>query len=134
MSRPEPSVSSSVTEGLRVIVRSVYVPERSLPIANRYVFVCSVRIENEGLQAAQVRSQHWTITSSTGDAAQVRAEGVGGKRPLLRPGEHFEYTCDCILQTPSGELRGSYVMQRANGRGFDAPIAPFRLAPPYSVN
>jgi ApaG protein len=134
MSRPEPSVSSAVTEGMRVIVRSVFAPERSLPMANRYVFVCSIRIENEGAQSAQVRSQHWAVTSFTGKVAHVRTLGLAGKQPVLRPGEHFEYSCDCILQTPTGELRGSYQMQRANGRGFDAIMAPFRLAPPYSMN
>ena len=115
-------------------MRCGYLPERSLPLANRYVFVCSVRIENEGLQAAQVRSHHWIITSSMGNVAHLHRVGVAGKQPLLRPGEHFEYSTQCVLTTPSGELRGTYLLQRPNGHAVEAIISPFKLAPLYSVN
>src|SRR5271165_7085203 len=101
MSRSEPSVSSSVTEGVRVIVRGGYLPARSLPLVRRYVFVCSVRIGNEGVQAAQLCSHHWIITSSTGHVAHLRGIGVAGKQPVLRPGEDFEYSSQCVLATPS---------------------------------
>jgi ApaG protein len=134
MSRSAPSVSSSVTEGVRVIVRCGYLPQRSFPLVNRYVFVCSVRIENEGVQDAQLRSHHWIITSSMGDVAHLRGVGVAGKQPVLRPGEHFEYSSQCVLTTPSGELRGTYLLQRPNGHPVEAIISPFKLAPPYSVN
>jgi len=115
-------------------MRCGYLPERSLPLANRYVFVCSVRIENEGLQAAQVRSHHWIITSSMGNVAHLHRVGVAGKQPLLRPGEHFEYSTQCVLTTPSGELRGTFLLQRPNGHAVEAIISPFKLAPLHSVN
>jgi ApaG protein len=52
----------------------------------------------------------------------------------LRPGEHFEYTSGCVLQTPRGEMRGTYQMHRPDGREFDATIATFLLLLPYSLN
>ena len=55
-------------------------------------------------------------------------------QPHLRPGEHFEYTSGCVLQTPRGEMRGTYQMYRPDGRMFDAAIAPFLLALPHSLN
>jgi ApaG protein len=126
--------STSITEGIRVIVRSRYVPERSLPTAKMFVFEYTVRIANEGTQAAQLQSRHWLITDGTGRVAEVMGPGVAGEHPRLRPGEHFEYTSSCVLETAHGEMRGSYRMHRPNGRAFEAAIAPFALAMPHSLN
>jgi len=126
--------STAVTEGIRVQVRSEYVPDQSVPSAKRYVFAYTVRIANEGAEPAQLKTRHWIITDGNGKVEEVRGPGVVGQTPLLRPGEHFEYTSGCVLQTPRGEMRGSYQMTRPDGRGFDAMIASFLLALPYSLN
>jgi ApaG protein len=126
--------SSAVTEGIRVNVRSQYVAEQSVPLAHRYVFAYTVRIANEGAEPAQLRTRHWIITDGSGKVEEVKGPGVVGQTPYLRPGEHFEYTSGCVLQTPRGEMRGSYQMYRPDGRTFDAMIAPFLLALPHSLN
>ncbi len=126
--------SSAVTEGIRVNVRSQYVAEQSVPAAHRYVFAYTVRIANEGAEPAQLRTRHWIITDGTGKVEEVKGPGVVGQTPYLRPGEHFEYTSGCVLQTPRGEMRGTYQMHRPDGRVFDAMIAPFLLALPHSLN
>jgi ApaG protein len=126
--------SSAVTEGIRVHVRSHYVADQSLPLAQRYVFAYTVRIANEGLEPAQLRTRHWIITDAQGKIEEVKGPGVVGQTPYLRPGEHFEYTSGCVLQTTRGEMRGSYQMVRPDGRMFDAMIAPFLLALPHSLN
>jgi ApaG protein len=126
--------STAITEGIRIIVRSHYVPELSLPAAKRFVFGYTVRIGNEGAQAAKLDSRHWLITDARGRVAEVRGPGVVGEQPHLRPGGHFEYTSSCVLETARGEMRGSYRMVRANGRTFEAAIAPFLLAMPHSLN
>jgi ApaG protein len=133
---PERAVetSSAVTEGIRVNVRSQYVAEQSVPLAHRYVFAYTVRIANEGPEPAQLRTRHWIITDGAGKVEEVKGPGVVGQTPYLRPGEHFEYTSGCVLQTPRGEMRGSYQMVRPDGRMFDAMIAPFLLALPHSLN
>lgn len=115
-------------------VESVYVPEQSSPRTHRYVFAYTVRIANEGSQPAQLRSRHWVITDGDGKVEEVRGPGVVGQQPNLRPGEHFEYTSGCVLPTPRGEMRGTYQMFRPDGASFDASIAPFALALPYSLN
>jgi ApaG protein len=126
--------SVSVTDGIRVSVEAQYVPEQSAPRSRRYVFAYTVRIDNEGTQAAQLRSRHWIITDGNGRVEEVRGPGVVGQQPLLRPGEHFEYTSGCVLQTPRGQMRGTYQMHRGDGSSFDATIAPFELLLPYSLN
>jgi ApaG protein len=134
MSEPATPTSTTVTEGIRVVVRSAYLAEQSLPLANRYVFAYTVRIANEGTEAAQLRTRHWIITDGSGKVEEVRGPGVVGQEPYLEPGEHFEYTSGCVLPTPRGQMRGTYQMHRANGRVFDAVIAPFLLALPHSLN
>jgi ApaG protein len=126
--------SSAVTEGIRVSVRSAYVVDQSVPLARRYVFSYTVRISNEGAEPAQLRTRHWVITDGGGKVEEVRGPGVVGHQPFLRPGEHFDYTSGCVLETPRGEMRGTYQMHRSDGRVFDAVIAPFLLALPHSLN
>jgi ApaG protein len=126
--------SSAVTEGIRVSVRSAYVADQSVPLAKRYVFSYTVRISNEGDEPAQLRTRHWIITDGTGKVEEVRGPGVVGRQPMLKPGEHFDYTSGCVLETPRGEMRGTYQMHRPDGRMFDAIIAPFQLALPHSLN
>jgi ApaG protein len=128
------SSSSAVTEGIRVNVRSAYVADQSVPAAKRYVFSYTVRISNEGDEPAQLRTRHWIITDGSGKVDEVRGPGVVGRQPMLKPGEHFDYTSGAVLETPRGEMRGTYQMYRPDGRMFDAVIAPFLLALPHSLN
>ncbi|MFO0679248.1 MAG: Co2+/Mg2+ efflux protein ApaG [Polyangiaceae bacterium] len=134
MHAPTFGLSTAVTEGIRVSVKAVYVPEQSAPRAQRYVFAYTVRIANEGAATAQLRSRHWIITDGVGKVEEVRGPGVVGKQPTLKPGEQFEYTSGCVLATPRGEMRGTYQMFRGDGSSFDATIAPFSLALPHSLN
>ena len=126
--------SSAVTGGVRIAVRSRYVPEQSSPRARRYVFEYTVDIRNEGTDTVQLKTRHWVITNSEGKVVEVRGDGVVGEQPVLVPGGQFQYTSGAVLETSSGEMHGSYQMVRQNGQTFDAMIAPFVLGLPYSLN
>jgi ApaG protein len=128
------STSTAITQGIRVTVSTVYVPSQSSPAAHRYVFAYTIRIANEGTEAAKLESRHWVITHASGRVEEVRGPGVVGHQPALKPGEHFEYTSGCVLETPRGSMRGTYQMVRPDGRAFDADIAQFELAMPHSLN
>jgi ApaG protein len=134
MSERAEEVSTAITEGIRVSVKSEYLADQSVPAAKRYVFAYTVRIENEGSEPAQLRTRHWIITDGNGKVEEVRGPGVVGQTPYLRPGERFEYTSGCVLQTSRGDMRGTYQMHRPDGREFDATIARFVLALPHSLN
>ncbi len=127
-------MSTAITEGIRVNVSTVYVPSQSSPAEKRYVFAYTIRITNEGTETAQLRTRHWIIKHGNGKVEEVRGPGVVGQQPTLRPTEHFEYTSGCVLETPRGTMQGTYQMHRPDGRMFDAEIAPFLLALPYSLN
>ena len=127
-------MSNAITNGIRVSVSSNYIPAQSAPKARRYVFAYTVRIANEGTEAAQLKSRHWIITDGNGKVEEVRGPGVVGEQPMLKPGDNFEYTSGCVLETPRGSMEGTYQMVRADGSEFDATIAPFALMLPYSLN
>ncbi len=128
------AVSMATSEGIKVNVRAVYVPEQSSPRVRRYVFAYTVQIANEGEVPAQLKSRHWVITDGDGRVEEVRGPGVVGQQPFLNPGDQFEYTSGCVLTTPRGEMHGSYQLQRPDGTSFEASIAVFSLTLPYSLN
>jgi len=127
-------VSDTTTRGVRVEVRSAYVPERSDPRQRHYFFAYLVRISNVGPETVQLVSREWVITDADGQVERVQGPGVVGEQPILEPGESFEYSSFCPLPTPIGSMHGTYQMVSATGNRFDAVIAPFSLAVPTAIN
>jgi ApaG protein len=127
-------MSSAMTRGILVTVRSQYIPEKSSASARQFAYAYTVNIANRGTVAAQLETRHWIITDSEGDVQEVRGEGVVGAQPVLQPGEEFENTSWCMIATPAGSMRGSYQMVTADGDRFDAEIAPFRLTQSNLLN
>lgn len=126
--------SEATTNGVRVQVVARYSPERSQPAGNKWVFLYTVTISNEGTEPVQLLTRHWIITDGTGQVEEVRGPGVVGKQPTLAPGETFEYTSGCPLASSFGIMEGTYQMMTADGERFDARIAPFTLSEPYTVH
>jgi ApaG protein len=107
-----------------------YIAEQSDPANDSYVFAYAITIENVGTVPAQLIARHWIITDAVGEVQEVRGLGVVGRQPLLQPGEKFEYTSGCQLETPVGTMRGSYQMTAVDGKQFEAVIPEFTLAVP----
>ena len=128
------SQSVAVTRGIRVEVNAEYVAERSRPADSHWFFAYHIRISNEGAEAVKLVSRHWIITDAHGEEEEVRGPGVVGAHPELEPGEQFEYTSFCPLETSFGSMRGTYQMVTRTGEPFDVEIAAFALVEPYSVN
>ena len=124
----------TTTRGIRIQVRSEYVPERSSPRENSYLFQYHVRISNVGSETAQLISREWIITNAEGEVERIKGAGVIGEQPVLHPGGSFDYTSYCPLKTAVGSMQGSYQMITSSGERFDALIAPFTLAVPNALN
>lgn len=107
-----------------------FIPEQSNPDDDNYVFAYTITISNVGELPAQLVARHWIITDANNEVQEVRGLGVVGQQPLLKPGESFEYTSGCTLQTPVGTMKGSYQMLGEDGSRFDAEIPEFVLAIP----
>jgi ApaG protein len=116
-----------LTDGIRITVRPVYLPERSNALKQQYVFAYFVRIENIGTLTAQLRSRRWRIYDSTGEETVVEGEGVVGEQPTLSRGQLHEYQSFCVLKSPSGHMEGEYFFRRDDGTTFAAEIPRFQL-------
>jgi len=125
--------SEATTRGVRVHVRSRYVPDHSTP-PERWIFTYTVEITNTGEETVQLLSRHWVITDAHGHVEEVRGPGVVGAQPVLAPGETFEYTSFCPLPTAFGTMHGTYQMVTEDGETFEAEVGAFHLSTPYAVN
>ena len=126
--------SEAITAGVRGKVRSVYLAGHSDPVHDHWMHAYEITLANEGTHPAQLMSRHWIITNSHGVQDHVRGGGVVGETPRLQPGETFQYTSGCPLDTPMGTMHGSFRMVRDDGTLFDVEVAPFTLAEPFAVN
>lgn len=118
------------THAIAVSALPRFIADQSDPDSERYVFAYTITLENTGAVAAQLISRHWFITDGNANVQEVRGLGVVGEQPWLRPGEKYEYTSGCQLDTPVGVMHGSYQMVAEDGTAFEAEIPAFTLAMP----
>ena len=119
------------TRRIRVAVKPAYLDDQSDPEDDRYVWSYTVTIENRGAEPVQLLSRYWSIVDGTGRIQEVRGPGVVGAQPVIAPGESFQYTSGCPLETASGTMSGRYQMMSASGESFEAEIPAFLLESPY---
>jgi ApaG protein len=109
-------------------VATRFLPEQSDPAQSRYAFAYTIVIHNSGDVPAQLIARHWHITDSSGRTQEVRGLGVVGEQPLLRPGEHHEYSSWVQIATPRGQMRGTYFCVTDEAEFFEAPVPTFELS------
>jgi ApaG protein len=127
------TTSEAVTRDLRVSVRARYSAQNSDPNAQQWVFLYTITISNESAFRVQLLTRHWIITDANGEIEEVKGPGVVGKQPILEPGQSFEYTSACPLETPFGSMHGTYQMQGPHNETFDIEIAGFALRMPGTM-
>jgi ApaG protein len=115
---------------IKVTAQSFFLPDHSDEENDQYVFAYTIRIENTGQVPAQVISRHWIITDADNQVQEVRGMGVVGEQPVLKPGQHFEYTSGSSINTIVGTMRGTYQMVAEDGTKFDAVVPEFSLSVP----
>jgi ApaG protein len=107
-----------------------YLPEQSQPPEGPYAFAYTVSIRNTGDITAQLVARHWIVTDADGHVEEVRGLAVVGHQPLLKPGDHFEYTSWTRIATPHGQMRGTFLCMTEEAHPFDAPVPEFQLVFP----
>ena len=125
---------NEVTRAIKISVDPFFLEEQSEPDEFHYVWAYRVTIENQGKETVQLMRRHWHITDGTGRHHEVRGEGVVGEKPVLEPGEVFEYTSGAPLSTPSGFMVGTYQMANAEGKLFSVSIPAFSLDSPHDIS
>ncbi len=118
---------SETTNDIEITVTPVFVPEQSNPAQEQFLFAYHVQIRNAGSDRVQLLSRHWVITDGHQRVQEVEGDGVVGKQPVLGPGESFSYTSACPLTTPTGNMRGTYLMTSGRGHQFRVKIPLFFL-------
>ena len=117
----------AVTRNIEVVVTPRFIADKSSPENNYFFWAYTIAITNNGPDTVQLKTRHWRITDAGGRRQEVRGPGVVGEEPVLKAGEHFEYTSGVPLQTPSGFMVGSYGMVSSGGEHFDIEVPAFSL-------
>ncbi|MBB3944662.1 ApaG protein [Rhizobium skierniewicense] len=120
----------AVTRDIEVTVDPYYLEEQSDPDDSRYVWGYTVVISNLSNVAVTLVSRYWNITDETGQVDEVSGPGVIGEQPQLKPGDTYEYSSGCPLDTPSGMMFGHYEMKADTGEVFNVAIPAFSLDSP----
>ncbi len=119
---------------IKVQVHSKYIPEQSLPDANRYLFAYMITIKNLSNQTVQLQSRRWLITDANGKQLTIEGDGVVGQQPFIPSNDEYTYSSGTAIETPVGVMQGQYMMLDEKGNQFIAEIDPFRLAIPNILN
>lgn len=121
------------TRDIEVAVEPFYLEEQSSPEDSRYVWGYHIVIENHSDLTVRLTHRYWNITDQNGLVDEVEGPGVVGEQPLLRPGDTYEYSSGCPLDTPSGVMFGRYRMESNEGEIFEIDIPAFSLDSPGLV-
>ena len=119
---------------LKIIAKSEFLPEYSSDEKALFLFSYKIKIENMGAEDVQLISRHWDIEDSLGRKRVVDGEGVVGEKPVIKPGECFEYKSFCPLNTNFGYMEGFYTLRDEKGNLFRASIPKFGLIIPNYIN
>ncbi len=120
-----------ITRDINIKVRPFFLEEQSEPERNHFVWAYRVKILNQGGETVQLINRHWRITDKLGRMQEVKGPGVVGEQPILKPGESYNYTSGCPLETPSGIMVGHYEMTTLEGNRFLVEIPAFSLDSPH---
>jgi ApaG protein len=122
--------SSCTTHGFGVTVEPRYVAQNSDPARGNFVFAYHITISNGSIRTATLRRRRWIVIDADGQRDVVEGEGVVGQQPTLEPGDTYEYTSFCPLETRWGTMEGSFILEDAEGRLFEIAIGRFYLIGP----
>ena len=128
------ALAEAISHDFQVTAISRFMPERSNQEIPIFFFAYWITIKNQGAVPAKLLNRYWHITDADGRINEVRGEGVIGEKPLIKPGQSFEYNSFCPLPTNFGFMKGYYEMQGADKNTFQVEIPQFRLATPKSAN
>jgi ApaG protein len=121
---------SATTGSITVRVSVSYLPEQSEPGKGRWFWAYHIRIENGGETRVKLVSREWAIKDGRGSLHEVKGEGVVGEKPVIEPGQSFDYVSGCPLSTPTGSMEGRYFMVASDGSTFAVDIPRFPLVAP----
>lgn len=130
----EVSPYERVTNGVRIVATPAHIAEQSNPAERVFAFSYTIYMENLSTETVQLLERCWLIQSGGKRFAEVVGPGVVGKKPVLNPGESFEYTSSAVIDDPSGAMEGTYTFRREDGSTFSVAIPRFDLLYPLIIH
>lgn len=128
-------MTTAVTEGIKVSVKTEYQSDYSSPLQAHYVFTYRITIENASDYTVHLLRRHWVIYDSIGTVRETGGEGVVGQQPVLEPGEVHEYVSGCNLHSSMGKMVGTYLIERIiDGKQLQVAIPEFTMVVPFKLN
>ena len=119
---------------VKVQIKSQFIPKLSDDNESLFFFSYDVIILNNGLKNVQIISRHWDIEDALGRRKIVDGEGVIGEKPVIKPGESYEYSSFCPLNSDFGFMSGFYTMRDDEGKVFKADIPQCGLISSNTIN
>lgn len=119
------------TSGVDVAVNPVFLEDESEE--NQFIWAYFLRIANNSNKQVQLIDRHWRITNALGTTEDVTGPGVVGEKPILNPGDTFEYNSYTVLDTPSGIMQGDYGMMTPEGKDLKVLVPTFSLDHPDTI-
>lgn len=133
--RDDPMGSVAVTEGIRVRVSVLYIPEMSIADDDtmRHTFTYHIKIDHDCSTSikAKLTTRRWTIIDGSGHEEEVEGPGVIGKFPTIYPGcPVFEYNSISGVQTTTGSMHGYFLFKvEGSERIINVRVGEFRFDP-----
>ncbi|MGB2416088.1 MAG: Co2+/Mg2+ efflux protein ApaG [Flavobacteriaceae bacterium] len=124
-----------ITKGIKISIETEFEGTFYKDDCIHYAFSYEVVIENQSPEVAQLIARKWNIMEAPNENEIVIGEGVVGEKPVLIPGERHTYTSGCVLKSPFGAMKGSYLMVNlSNSKQFKVTIPTFKLSASFAQN
>ena len=124
-----------VTKGIRISVETRYEGSFLKNSTPNHAFRYLITIENQSKDVVQLIKRHWKIMESTKPTQIVNGPGVVGKKPIMKVGQMVKYESGCILNSPTGAMKGLYTMiNHSSTKEFEVEVPVFQLDAPFSLN
>ena len=123
-----------ISNGISVSVTPIFIDQESRPEDHFYLWAYQVRIENKGLDTIRILDREWSVVDARGMQKLISGTGVFEDRPILKPGDAFEYTNTIPLSTTSGLMSGKYALESTpENSAFEKNILEVE-APAFSLD
>ena len=124
-----------ITKGIKISIESNFEGTFYKDDCIHYAFSYGVVIENKSHEVAQLIARKWIIMEALNENDIVIGEGVVGEKPILLPGDRHTYNSGCVLKSPFGGMKGSYLMVNpSNSEQFKVTIPTFKLSASFAQN
>lgn len=117
-------------DALRVTLdKLVYSPQLETPAERPHPFAYYLTIENLSEETVTIKGRKWVVTDARGHRVVVEGDGVVGKTPRLRPGEHFSYHSYHVIASDS-VAEGAFFATNEAGERVATRIPRFEMKVP----